>query len=254
MADWVPHRVTFTRSEDTYNVSATLINMVLAKKIMRLFSERGYAHRVLCGRVYGVMRNRLGMAAPMLTEDRRVLEQIIFPHYANNSRIHTVLFVGCDSYTAHYGRRYFAGHNYWTLDPDATRRRFAAKQHVTARLQDVGRYFPHAFFDLIVFNGVYGWGLDSVQDCEAALSQCHRCLGDGGHLIIGWNDLPERDPAPLSEVSSLSRFSKYAFPAFGGWQYLTQTVYRHTYRFYQKTERGCTAGCPDLDRETMPQV
>jgi len=204
------------------------------KKIVRLFTERGFASRAVRGRIYGLMRNRLGMAAPMLTEDRRVLEQIVFAHFRNDPRIQTVLFVGCDSYTAHYERRYFAGHNYWTLDPDPTVSRFGAKQHVIARLEDLGRHFSRGFFDLIICNGVYGWGLNSAEDCEAAISQCHACLADAGHLLIGWNDVPGRDPAPLSEVRSLSRFSKQRFPAFGAWQHRTNTPNRHTYCFYQK--------------------
>jgi hypothetical protein len=204
------------------------------KKIIQLFTERGFAYRVVRGRIYGLMRNRLGMAAPMLTEDRRVLEQIIFGHYCNDPHIQTVLFVGCDSYTAHYERRYFAAHDYWTMDPDATLSRFGAKQHVIARLEELGRHFSSGFFDLIICNGVYGWGLNSAEDCEAAISQCHVCLADSGHLLIGWNDVPGRDPAPLSEVRSLSRFSKMRFPAFGAWHHLTNTPNRHTYYFYQK--------------------
>ncbi len=204
------------------------------KKIIRLFTERGFAYRVVRGRIYGLMRNRLGMAAPMLTEDRRVLEQIIFAHFCSDPRIRTVLFVGCDSYTAHYERRYFAAHNYWTVDPDPAVSRFGAKQHIIARLEELDRYFSTGFFDLIICNGVYGWGLDSAEDCEAAISQCHACLADAGHLLIGWNDVPGRDPAPLSEVRSLSRFSKQRFPAFGAWQHLTNTPNRHTYCFYQK--------------------
>lgn len=203
-------------------------------KIMRLFTERGFASRVVRSRLYGLMRNQLGMAAPMLTEDRRVLEQIIFAHLCNEPRIQKVLFVGCDSYTAHYQRRYFANHNYWTIDPDTNCRRFGAKQHIIARLEELARFFPSGFFDLIICNGVYGWGLNSREDCEAAISQCHSCLANRGHMLIGWNDVAGRDPAPLSEVLSLSRFSRYSFPAFGSWQYVTDTLNRHTYYFYQK--------------------
>jgi peptidoglycan/LPS O-acetylase OafA/YrhL len=210
------------------------------KNIVRLFTERGFASRVVRGRVYGVMRNRLGLAAPMLTEDRRVLEQIIFEHYRNDPDIKSVLFVGCDSYTAHYQHRYFAVHDYWTIDPNPGSRRFGATQHINARLEDLGRFFPSRFFDLVILNGVYGWGLNGAEDCDAAVSQCHSCLTEGGHFLIGWNDVPGRDPAPLSAVPSLARFSEYAFPAFGAPRYLTDTPYRHTYWFFRRM--NCAAG------------
>ena len=197
------------------------------KKVIRLFTEPGFASRAVRARCYAVMRNHLGMAAPMLTEDRRVLEQVIFEHYRHEPAIKRVLFVGCDSYTAH---------DFWTIDPNPNCRRFGAIQHLVARLEDIGRHFPHAFFDLIICNGVYGWGLDHPDDCDTALLQCHSCLASRGHLIMGWNDVPGRDPAPLSAVPSLSRFSDYDFPGLGGSRYLTDTPYRHTYWFFRRID------------------
>ena len=46
------------------------------------------------------------------------LEQVIFPRYLADPRIKRVLFVGCDKYTAQYERRFFASHDYWTIEPD----------------------------------------------------------------------------------------------------------------------------------------
>ena len=206
------------------------------KKVLRLFTERGFASRVVRARCYGVMRNHLGMAAPMLTEDRRILEQVIFEHYRNEPAIKAVLFVGCDSYTAHYQKRYFSAQDFWTIDPNPRCRRFGANRHIVARLEDLSRHFPDGFFDLIICNGVYGWGLDHADDCDTALLQCHSCLTSHGHLLMGWNDVPGRDPAPLSAVSSLSRFSNYDFPGLGGSRYLTDTPYRHTYWFFRRID------------------
>jgi hypothetical protein len=192
------------------------------------------AGRALRSQLHLLLPDRLRMRAPLRTEDRRVLEQVIFPHYGRDPRIKTVLFVGCDWYTAHYQRSHFPAHDYWTLDSDAARRRYGAKQHVVAQLEELDRYFPRGCFDLIICNGVYGWGLNRAEDCDVALSQCHVCLADLGHLLFGWNDVPARDPAPLSSVRSLALFAPYSFPAFGAWQYLTDTPWRHTYHFYQK--------------------
>jgi hypothetical protein len=167
------------------------------------------------------------------TEDRRVLEGVIFPHYAHLADVRAVLFVGCESYTQHYGR-HFPAHDYWTIDADPVRRRFGAKRHVVGRLEQLHEYFPAARFDLIVCNGVYGWGLDRLEDCESALNACRTCLADQGHMVFGWNDIPERDPAPLTSIAAFARFSEYALPGLGS-RYLTETDYRHTYRFLQKT-------------------
>lgn len=208
--------------------------MPTLRKIVRLLTDREYASRVGRDRLYGILRRRLNMAVPMMTEDRRVLERIIFQHYRRDPQIKKVLFVGCELYTAHYQRYYFAAHDYWTVDSDLTRRKFGARQHITARLEELGRFFPSGFFNLIICNGVYGWGLNKLEDCEAAISQCHACLADAGHMLLGWNDVPERDPIPLSLVTSLALFAPYMFPDFGACRYLTDTPYRHTYNFYQK--------------------
>jgi SAM-dependent methyltransferase len=181
-----------------------------------------------------IARALMGRPAVVLTEDRRVLEQVIFAHYTALAEVRTVLFVGCESYTEHYERSFFAGHNYWTIEVDPGRRRFGGKRHVTGRLEQLGQHFPRGFFDLIVCNGVYGWGLDLAKDCETALSECHACLADNGHLIFGWNDIPRWDPAPLALVRAFSSFAEHVVPTLGS-KYLTETTYRHTYRFLQKT-------------------
>jgi hypothetical protein len=100
------------------------------KKIIHLFTEPGFASRAVRARLPVALLNRLKIDIPMHTEDRRILERIILAHYRGDPRIKTVRFVGCDWYTAHYQRRYFAAHDDWTIDPDPTRRKFSAKQHV----------------------------------------------------------------------------------------------------------------------------
>ena len=172
--------------------------------------------------------------AARLLEDRKVLEQIIFPTYASDPAIRTVLFVGCDFYTEHYGREHFADHTFWTLEPDLSRKRFGAPLHVTGRVEQLGQYFSPGLFDLIVCNGVYGWGLDRADDCEQAFAHCHACLAVGGHLLLGWNDMPRLDPVPLRAVRNLELFIPYEFPPLGTAKFLTKTFYRHTYWFFRK--------------------
>jgi SAM-dependent methyltransferase len=191
-----------------------------------LFTEQGLATRIL--------RKRLGLATPLNTEDRKILEQTIFGHFRLNPLIRTVLFVGCDTYTMHYQSRYFATRNYWTIEPDAARRKFGAKQHVVTTLEELAGHFPADFFDLIICNGVFGWGLNSLDQCERAFAQCYLCLAPNGYLLFGWDDIPQRTPVPLAKITSLARFRKFPFPAFDSWRYLTDTPYRHTFDFYQK--------------------
>lgn len=104
---------------------------------------------------------------------------------------------------------------------------------MVAPLEQLDEHFPPAHFDLIICNGVYGYGLNTIRQCECAFDQCYRALSAGGHLVLGWDDISERKPVPLAEIASLRRFTKYEFPPFGTWRYRTVTPYRHTYDFYR---------------------
>ncbi len=191
-------------------------------------TEYGYLSRMI--------RRRLRLSTPLDTTDRRVLEKIIIPGYLADPAVKTVLFVGCDNYTVHYERLYFSQHEYWTLEPDPQLRRYGAKRrHVIAPLEELAEYFPERYLDLIICNGVYGWGLNAPEQCEAAFAQCHASLNPGGHLLIGWNDVPRQHASiALSDVASLGQFERYEFPSLGTSHYVTDTPYRHTYDFYCK--------------------
>jgi SAM-dependent methyltransferase len=196
------------------------------KMLLPFFTEQGFAARVI--------RKRLGMPTPLNTTDRIVMEQVIFPQYTRDPAIGKVLFVGCGTYTVHYQQLYFPNMDFWTIEPDPSAARYGAKQHVIAPLEQLDRHFPPGNFDLIVCNGVYGWGLDRHEQLEAGFAQCHSRLRDDGHLFFGWDDIPQRAPVDLDTVSSRALFRKYTFPPLGTWRYLTDTLYRHTFDFYRK--------------------
>ncbi len=198
------------------------------RSIGRLLTDWKFAARAV--------RHLLGLPMKMETEDRRVLEEIILPHFQKNPEIRSVLDIGCDWYTRHYQRTFFAGHDYWSMDPVPGQRKFGGQQHITAPMEDIAEHFPEGRFDLIICNGVYGYGLNTPEQCQKAFDACHSRLADGGQLIVGWDDLPTRQPVPFDRIESLQRFAKAEFPLLGSWRYLTSTAYRHTYDFYRKCQ------------------
>jgi SAM-dependent methyltransferase len=180
----------------------------------------------------------LGRPMPLETPDRTVLETVIFPYFQYLPGICSVLFVGCDWYTKHYERAYFEGKDYWTIDPAPRARRFAGSRHIVAPLEELGRHFQPERFDLIVCNGVFGYGLNGQRQCDEAFLECHARLRQGGYLIVGWDDVPERTPVSMEDIMSLKAFQRMEFPPFGRWRYRTDTTYLHTYDFYRKAARG----------------
>ena len=87
---------------------------------------------------------------------------------------------------------------------------------------------------MIFCNGVYGWGLNTLAQGEAAFAACHTCLREGGHLLFGWNDVAQRTPFSLDDVQSRKQFKRFEFPALKSSRYLTDTRQRHVFDFYRK--------------------
>ena len=58
-------------------------------------------------------------------------------------------------------------------------------------------FYGDESFDVVVANGVIGWGLNEQAGFEQMMAQCHRVLKPGGLLILGYNDTPERAPYPV---------------------------------------------------------
>jgi len=191
---------------------------------VRLLTDWGYATRVL--------RYSLGLPVPMDTEDRRVLEQVIFPYFLALPDTGRVLFIGCDWYTKHYERAFFAGREYWTIDISPKARKFGGSRHIVGAMQDIDARFAANYFDLIICNGVYGFGLDGFEECNRALGAAWSRLREGGYFIFGWDDIPQRTPVPLDSIAALARFEPFTALPLGASRYLTDTPYRHTYDFY----------------------
>ncbi|HEY6824557.1 MAG TPA: hypothetical protein VI195_08955, partial [Steroidobacteraceae bacterium] len=140
------------REEEIYRGNARLATTAsIANPLVRLCTDWRFAVRAL--------RYLLGLPVPMDTEDRRVLEQIIFPYLASLADVRRVLFVGCDWYTRHYEPVFFPARTFWTIDPAPRARRFAGRQHIVDALENLPRHFDPDYFDLIICNGVYGFGL-----------------------------------------------------------------------------------------------
>jgi hypothetical protein len=192
----------------------------------------------LAGRIVGRMardiKGLFGIDSYLRNEDRSVLEQVIFTYFLNMQQYRKVLFVGCHWYTKGYNRRFEESTGYWTIDVDPSRRRYGGQKHIVDGVQNLRSHFSAGGLDLILCNGVFGWGLNAKQEVEQAFSACFDCLRIGGVLVIGWDDIEERRPFPLEQCSSLQAFVPMCFPPLGTACFRTDTMYRHTYNFYIK--------------------
>lgn len=178
-------------------------------------------------------RRALGLPSQLITEDRRVLEQVILPEYAARPDVSRILFVGCASYTQQYSEL-FGQREYWTIDPVARRRRYGSTRHIVDTLQNLDRHVAPGYFDLIVCNGVLGWGLNAPADADAALAVCFTHLRAGGDLLLGWNNILPRNRVVPEDIPAVKRFHRVVFGPARTARLQIDAPNRHVFDFYRK--------------------
>lgn len=168
--------------------------------------------------------------------DRVLLEQRWLAAYAADPAVRTLLFVGCEWYTRDYAALFDPDRaRFRTIDIDPRKARHGSIDHILAPLQEVARHVDRASVDVIVCNGVYGYGIDDREQLEAALRAAHAVLRPQGTLLLGWNDVPALAPFDPSEVAIDVGFEAATGP-LAEWRVRTDTPARHTFDTYIKRE------------------
>lgn len=169
------------------------------------------------------------------TRDRTVLEREILPWFSAQPNLGRVLFIGCEWYTYGY-RKWFPAETYWTLDFNPRKKLFGSPHlHIVDSMTHLAVHFEPGSLDLIICNGVFGWGLNDPVDIETAISAVHRVLRPGGLFLLGWNDVPKRRPVPLEAITALRGFSPAIMEPLGVSRFPVRGSKRHVYNLYTKT-------------------
>jgi SAM-dependent methyltransferase len=179
------------------------------------------------------VRRSLGLQPAMDTEDRRVLGAVILQHYRTSIAVDSLLFVGTRWYTRHYAEGW-GEKRFVTLDVDPAAARFGAQHHVTASAADVALHLAPGSFDAVIFNGVYGWGMNDADDVQRALLGFHQVLRPRGHLVFGWNDVPARIPFAWHELPAMALFEPLHFAPLGCRSLELPTDNRHRFDFFAR--------------------
>ena len=177
----------------------------------------------------------------LTSRDRHILERQIIPHFAGLAGVRTVLDVGCDWYTSGYPTL-FPDQEYHSIDVDEGQARFAEGQHQTGSLLELDRYHAAGTFDLIMANGVFGWGTNGAEDISRAMQQIHRALKPNGFLVLGWNDIDEYRPEPLDVLLEAKGFEPLEIVELGGASIDTEAPHRHIFNFLRRDAAGESGG------------
>lgn len=194
--------------------------------MLKLF--RGYKQRL---RAKKIVSNHVDEKR-VKYDDRNVLEIVIIPWLLTDLDPRRILDVGREEYE-HFYNEFFEGRELWTMDVDPERKEFGADKHIVDSVANLKKHFPADFFDVVLMNGVFGWGLNEKEEIETALTGIYECLRPGGLLIFGYNKTGELIPVPLKEIKALKRFQPYKCRPLKGSSFTCSTG-EHTYNFYQK--------------------
>lgn len=173
----------------------------------------------------------------MLTDDRLVLERIIFREIYTSGNYSNILFVGCSPFTRWYPTIFDTCPKitFSTVDPDLQKLPDGSKtHHRVARFESlITLPETHEFYDLVILNGVFGYGIDSLEDKLAALKTTHAILKPRGRVLIGYRDLENEPDLDLTLIDP-DQFDRAAIPAFTCSRYLTKSENRHTFACFVK--------------------
>jgi hypothetical protein len=187
----------------------------------------------LLKKVFGVMEALSIEPSRISSHDRSILEEVILPYFEKNKYYQKILFIGCSAYTQWYGN-FFENKDYWTIDYKRVKRKYGSQKHITDSVTNIANHFRNNYFQLIIMNGVIGFGLDKPNEIEQALDACFDTLDRGGILVLGWNDHPTRMPIDIAAIQALKKFRQYTFDPLQACHVRTEGRYRHTFSFYCK--------------------
>ena len=164
---------------------------------------------------------------------RQFLEGECLPWVRQHYR--RILFVGAAPYTYHYERLFRQNRDqYTTLDNHPSTAVWGGPIHIVAPIQDIASHRPPDFFDCIVFNGVFGFGIDDPDAMREAARAMSDVLRPGGLLIVGWNTDLHADPEELGVLPPF--FVRTDQTPWG--QTRRYPAELHVYDFYVKSPRA----------------
>jgi SAM-dependent methyltransferase len=137
--------------------------------------------------------------------DRVYMTDVIIPKIIER-RPKSVLNLGVHYYTDKMqGTLAEAGVDVFTADPDGRKTRWgSAGKHRICKAGDVEGAFPGVTFDVVILNGVLGYGLDTQAEFNRTLRAIATKLNPGGLLVLGWDDNMFHDP--LADGAHLDLF------------------------------------------------
>lgn len=183
-------------------------------------------------RVLGVL-DKSGWILRYRYGDRRLLEDVILPSLDRDPAIAKALLVGCAWYTRHYPTLLPAT-DVVTMEIDPAKAAFGGERHIVANMADITSHLGPDSLDVVVCNGVLGWGLNADDAVEKAFAGAVECLRPGGIFLLGWNDVAPHNACPPHSIAALQNLDAIEVPGLGAHSLVALERNQHCYQAWRK--------------------
>jgi len=154
----------------------------------------------------------LGLEFPLKSENRLFLENQIFDllntRFKQQAERARCLFLGTDKRSWHYPKCLDA--ELYTMDIDPKKAIYGNRGHHTiGSAGELLQHYAPRSFDAVIANGLIGFGMNQLQDCEALLGSAHAVLKADGLLVLGYNDGAEFVNFKVRDSKNYKLFEEY---------------------------------------------
>lgn len=179
---------------------------------------------------------KMGIEFPLKSPNRIFLETSIFQYinkiYGGKQPRSNGLFIGTDKRSWHYPR--VLDLELHTIDIESKKAFYGNhKHHIVGSATELERYYDPKSFDVIIGNGLIGFGMNAPEQCEQLLMGAALLLKDDGLFVVGFNDGPEFVNFKVKEAKNYQLFEEHIPGQFG----LSENTYEfgdHTFVFLKK--------------------
>jgi hypothetical protein len=179
-----------------------------------------------------------GVEFPRKSENRLFLEHDIFKYLDTvlNHESAQCLFIGTDKRSWHNRSRFCA--KFFTIYKDPTKAIYGdVHNHRIGSATELTQQYMHDQFDVIIANGVIGFGVNHIDQCEDLFAGLETIMKSNGVLVLGYSNSPSRIDFKLEHVKSYHLFEKFA-PHSNGLEQSEYVFGDHVFVFLRRAGIG----------------
>lgn len=167
---------------------------------------------------------------------RNYFEYTLLPNFHNDPKFQRILMVGVARFTQHYLPYFKNKEHLRTIDTDPEVARYSKTEiHIVDSIENIDQHADGDTFDLVLMNGVYGWGLSGEDSLKKSLDAVHKVMKKDGVLLFGWNEMDEYDPLQIRSKTYFDSFRPYEFDGRTEIKLpQSRNPKNHVYSFYKK--------------------